>query len=36
MVKNPIYEPTGKAKEYGDLALNIYIGCPHRHRKELY
>jgi len=26
----PIYEPKGRAKEYGDLALNIYIGCPHR------
>ena len=30
IVKNPIYEPKGKAKEYGDLALNIYSGCPHR------
>ena len=29
MVK-PIYEPKGKAKEYGDLAINIYTGCPHR------
>lgn len=29
-MKNPIYEPKGKAKEYGDLALNIYTGCPHR------
>jgi len=29
-VTNPIYEPKGKAKECGDLALNIYIGCPHR------
>lgn len=29
-IKKPIYEPTGKAKEYGDLALNIYTGCPHR------
>ena len=29
MVNNPIYEPKGKAKEYGDLALNIYTGCPH-------
>lgn len=29
-MKPPIYEPTGKAKEYGDLALNIYTGCPHR------
>jgi len=26
----PIYEPKGAAKEYGDLALNIYSGCPHR------
>ena len=25
-----IYEPKGKAKEYGDYALNIYTGCPHR------
>lgn len=22
-----IYEPSGRAKEYGDLALNIYTGC---------
>lgn len=22
-----IYEPSGKAREYGDLALNIYSGC---------
>lgn len=29
MVNNPIYEPKGKAKEYGDLALNIYTGCSH-------
>lgn len=29
-MKAPIYEPKGKAKEYGDLALNIYTGCPHR------
>ncbi len=28
-ITNPIYEPKGKAKEYGDLALNIYTGCPH-------
>lgn len=27
---NTIYEPKGKAKEYGDYALNIYTGCPHR------
>lgn len=26
----PIYEPRGAAKEYGDLALNVYTGCPHR------
>lgn len=26
----PIYEPQGKAKEYGDYAINIYTGCPHR------
>lgn len=26
----PIYEPHGKAKEYGDYAMNIYTGCPHR------
>ena len=25
----PIYVPKGKAKEYGDLAINIYTGCPH-------
>ena len=29
-MKPPIYVPTGKAKEYGDYALNIYTGCPHR------
>ena len=27
---NPIYKPKGKAKEYGDYAINIYTGCPHR------
>lgn len=26
---NPIYKPAGRAKEYGDYALNIYTGCPH-------
>lgn len=26
---NTIYEPKGKANEYGKLALNIYSGCPH-------
>ena len=25
-----IYKPKGKAKEYGEYALNIYTGCPHR------
>lgn len=25
-----IYEPKGAAKEYGDYALNIYTGCPHK------
>ena len=28
-MRPPIYEPKGKAKEYGDYALNIYDGCPH-------
>lgn len=26
----PIYVPNGRAKEYGDYAVNIYTGCPHR------
>lgn len=26
----PIYVPKGAAKEYGDYALNIYTGCPHK------
>lgn len=26
----PLYIPKGKAKEYGDYAVNIYAGCPHR------
>jgi len=26
----PIYKPAGRAGEYGDLAINIYTGCPHR------
>jgi DNA repair photolyase len=28
-MKPPIYEPAGKAKEYGDFAINIYTGCTH-------
>ncbi len=24
-----IYEPTGKAREFGDLACNLYLGCSH-------
>ena len=24
-----IYQPTGRAREYADLAINIYEGCPH-------
>lgn len=26
----PIYIPKGRAGEYGDYAINIYTGCPHR------
>lgn len=29
-MRPPIYEPKGAAREYGELALNIYTGCPHR------
>jgi DNA repair photolyase len=29
-MKNPIYVPSGRAGEYGEYALNIYTGCPHR------
>ncbi|GHU96508.1 radical SAM protein [Clostridia bacterium] len=29
LIRKPIYKPKGAAKEYGDLALNIYRGCPH-------
>ena len=25
----PIYKPSGRAGEYGDLAINIYTGCNH-------
>lgn len=28
-MQNPIYEPKGRAKEYCDLAVNIYTGCNH-------
>lgn len=26
----PIYSPKGRAREYGNYAINIYTGCPHR------
>ena len=26
----PVYKPKGAAAEYGDYAVNIYTGCPHR------
>lgn len=26
----PIYKPAGAAAEYGEYAVNIYTGCPHR------
>lgn len=26
-MRNPIYQPSGKAREYADLALNLYTGC---------
>ena len=29
---NTIYKPKGAAAEYGDYAVNIYTGCPHRWR----
>ena len=29
-MSGPIYTPRGAAREYGELALNIYTGCPHR------
>lgn len=29
MMMKPIYKPSGRAKEYGDYAINIYTGCPH-------
>jgi len=30
MISNPIYKPKGRASEYGEYAINIYTGCPHR------
>jgi DNA repair photolyase len=29
MINKPIYEPQGRAREYGSLACNIYTGCNH-------
>lgn len=29
-MRGPIYKPKGAAAEYGDYAVNIYTGCPHR------
>lgn len=29
MINKPIYVPAGRAKEYGDYAINIYTGCNH-------
>lgn len=28
-MQKPIYEPKARAREYGDLAINIYSGCNH-------
>lgn len=28
-MNDPIYEPRGRAREYGELAVNIYTGCNH-------
>lgn len=28
-MNGPIYQPTGRAGEYGDYAINIYTGCTH-------
>ena len=28
---NTIYKPKGAAAEYGEYAVNIYTGCPHRY-----
>jgi len=24
-----VYEPAGRAREYAELAVNLFIGCPH-------
>ena len=29
MIHKPIYIPKARAREYGDMAINIYRGCPH-------
>lgn len=29
MIHKPIYPPKARAREYGDLAINIYTGCNH-------
>jgi DNA repair photolyase len=29
MIYKPIYRPKARAREYGDLAINIYTGCNH-------
>jgi DNA repair photolyase len=29
LIYKPIYKPKGKAADYGELACNIYSGCPH-------
>ena len=29
MIYKPIYAPKARAREYGDLAINIYTGCNH-------
>jgi DNA repair photolyase len=29
MIAKPIYPPKARAREYGDLAINIYTGCNH-------
>lgn len=28
-MNKPIYEPRGRAREYGELAVNVYTGCNH-------